>query len=152
MKVYKKVKDVLSVVESFHRELADRYQEGSVAAQKEDVAMLLAHLSRRERRLQQGLDKFMRAGQEGINETRIQYLSKEGELVLDDMELSSMMSVDEVVSVAKAMDDRLLVFYEEMMQKTALPPDVREMFKRLLQQTKQVKVDLVETGDRVKRT
>ena len=90
MRVYKKVKDVLSAVESFHRKLADRYQEGSVAAQKEDAAMLLAHLSRRERRLQQGLDKFMRAGQEGINETRIQYLSKEGELVLDDMELSSM--------------------------------------------------------------
>jgi hypothetical protein len=152
MKVYKKVKEILALVEGFHKELGKHYERLSATAQNKEAAMLLEHLSRRERKLQKGLEKFRSSGQEELSETRIQYVSKDDRLVPGALDLPSEISLDDVVSVAMKLDERLLSFYEEMVGKPDLPTGVREMFRRLHEQAKQEKTDLVQNAEQLKKT
>ena len=112
MKAYKKVGEIISLAAEFHRKLETVYRRLTDKTDKERVGMLLQHLSRHERQLHEGMKHFSAEGQQRLRETRIQYVTGDEQLELPELDFSAELSVNDVLSVALEVDDRLLTFYE----------------------------------------
>jgi hypothetical protein len=152
VKRYQKVEDIISLAARFHGEVGDACRKLAQQSGREDVKMLLTFLDRRERRFEKGLKQFKTDGDETLRKTRVQYVAQDELLAGVDHALDSDMDLDDVVSVVTNWDSRLESFYEEMAHDTTLPPDVREMFRRLAEQEGQEKANLKDTVERLKKT
>ena len=150
MKVYRKVEEIIFLASEFHGKLEAFYRRLTDKAEKERVGMLLQYLSRHENRLHEGLKRFSAEGQEKLRETRVQYVTGDEQLELPATDLSAEMSVNDVLSVALEVDDRLMTFYETVAQSAEMPAEVREMFRRLTEQQEQEKAKLSHIAEQVR--
>ena len=112
MKAYKKVGEIISLAAEFRRKLETVYRRLTDKTDKERVRMLLQYLSRHERRLHEGMKHFSSEGRQRLRETRIQYVTGHEQLESPELDFSTELCVNDVLSVALEVDDRLLTFYE----------------------------------------
>jgi hypothetical protein len=114
--------------------------------------MLVNFLGHREKQLEKGLKEFKLQGDEGLRETRVQYVAKDELVAKPGQALDPDMTLDDVVSLVMEWHSRLESFYREMQNDATLPPEVREMFTRLAEQEGQEKANLKAAAERLKKT
>lgn len=152
VKLYEQIEDILSLAADFHSRLARFYDRLTDEVEKERVAMLLDYLSRHERRLHEGLERYGEEQQEKLGETWLQYAAEDEPLSMDNLDASPDMTVDDLVEMVMELDNRLLTFYRAMIGSAAIPPEVRDMFSRLAEQQEQEKAKLARTAEQIKKT
>jgi hypothetical protein len=151
VRTFDETENVFDMIAGFHRTLKERYDRLTDEAEKERVKMLLDYLSRHERRFEQGLEQYSEQGRRKVLDTWYQYIPDGQTLDPGSLDLTPDMTVDEVVDTALKMDERLKRFFESMAENAGSPPEVREVFRKMVEQEEREKAKLVKTAEQIKR-
>jgi hypothetical protein len=150
MRIYEETGNVFELVGDFHRRLKQRYRQLKDRTERKRVRLLLEYLSRHQERYQKALERFGRKGRENLSKTWYQYIPDDEKLTVQDISLSADMNVNQLVTAALTMDERLVEFYRMMAENAGSPPEVQELFTSLAEQEEREKAKLSETAERIK--
>lgn len=151
MESYKQTADVFAFVEDYHRKIQQLFDDLKDESEKKRVQLLLDHLDRHKRRYADAMKDYSENETRTINETWIQYVPHNEYLNLEGLEISPELSIDEVVEIALELDNRLINFFNVLAEGTTLPPKVKNVFKRMIEQEEAEKEEIVQTAENIKR-
>ena len=133
MNHFERVRDVITYVQAFHRELSGYYGRLRKSNQPERVIMLLDYLQSHEDRLIDALDDFPDGARERVLETWFQYTPEKDILApLKATRPASDLTVDQVMKTAMKMDTALIRFLEELTEQAGSQP-VTEVLQNLVE-------------------
>ena len=147
---YKKTRDILDRAKAFHSNISKHYHALSAAAEKEKVKILLDYLSRHEKNLAKSLEEYEEEASREILENWFKFTPEIsiGECI-EDIEVTSSMSLDDVISLAICYDDRLVDLYREA-ARISPSEKVRDVFKNLLEMEKEEELILMRNALEIK--
>lgn len=143
---FETVRELLDHARLFHRHLSEFY-EGLVSQEEaERVKMLLEHLGRHEKHLEESLAEYENEASRQVLDTWFQYTHDEATLkVPESLEIKPDMTIYNVIQIGLALDDRLIEVYKESAENADVP-EVREVFKNLLAMEEEEKHSLVRAA------
>jgi rubrerythrin len=137
---YKTVKDVVDYSRKLHQQISKLYQEISQDQTQERVKMLLDYLQRHESHLEKSLCQFEQDKSQKVLDSWFQYAPDQSITeVLEGIEISNNMSIDEVIVMALKLDDYFIELYEGMVE-NASSSAVKSVFQNLLDMEQQEKI------------
>jgi hypothetical protein len=151
MKSYKQTADVFAFVEDFLRRIESLFQDLKDETDRKRAELLLDYLRRHKDRYADAMKEYSETEAKTINETWIQYVPHSEYLNLDGLDINPDMSIDDVVEVALELDDRLIAFFDVLQQGTQLPPKVKNVFKRMIDQEQAEKEQIVKTAENMRK-
>ncbi len=124
-------RQLLTILEDFHRQLADFYAQMETKADREKVKTLLEYMRRREEALQKNLERYGKAETGLLLDTWFARMPEISRCeCFEGPQLSRDMSIEDVVRTAIWFDDCLIEFIREM---TELAPsgNLKKVFSSL---------------------
>lgn len=143
---YKTVKDVVDHSRRLHQQISQLYQDIKQEQSQERVKMLLDYLQRHEDHLEESLDKFEKDKSQKVLDSWFQYAPDQDiSAVLEQIEITDHMSVDEVILMALKLDDYFIDLYEGMVEHSSSSA-VKSVFQNLLDMEQQEKIRTARTA------
>lgn len=143
---YKTVKDVVDHSRRLHQQISQLYQDIKQEQSQERVRMLLDYLQRHEDHLEESLDKFEKDKSQKVLDSWFQYVPDQDiSAVLEQIEITDHMSVDEVILMALKLDDYFIDLYEGMVEHSSSSA-VKSVFQNLLDMEQQEKIRTARTA------
>ena len=129
---YMQVKNMLDQIRDFHGQLAEYYNQVSNSAGQQRIKMLLDHMSKHEKDLQEGLRAYQEGAPQGAMDTYVvcEYCN-EILATCKQMPIAPETSIEGVIKVAMDVDNCLMRFFREAAQQ-AETETVREIFRNLV--------------------
>lgn len=129
---YMQVKNMLDQIRDFHGQLAEYYNQVSNSAGQQRIKMLLDHMSKHEKDLQEGLRAYQESAPQGAMDTYVvcEYCN-EILVTCKQMPIAPETSIEGVIKVAMDVDNCLMRFFREAAQQ-AETETVREIFRNLV--------------------
>ena len=130
---YMQVKNMLDQIRDFHGQLAEYYNQVSNSAGQQRIKMLLDHMSKHEKDLQEGLRSYEETASQGTMDTYVdcEYCN-EILVTCKQTPIAPETSVEGVIKVAMDVDNCLMRFFREAAQQ-AETESVREVFRNLVE-------------------
>ena len=150
MKTYQTLRDIVRSIADFHGKLREFYHTLESREERGRVRMLLYYMSRHEKRFEDSLRTVGQSRKKGILDTWLQYVPGDELLSLDGLDVSSDMSVDEVVRISLEFDERLREFIRGIAGNPGLPRDVQDMFTQIAEEEKSEESELSVIADQIK--
>lgn len=144
---YEQVQNILDLARSFHRKLADFYQELDEATEeeKERMKLVLQYLQDHERTLDRKLSQFQTDAPKNILDTWVQFPPENRiDRIFDPKQIKSDMSVNDIVALTLDFDNALLQFYKKA-QDVAATDAISEIFEDLYKEGKTERQNLVQS-------
>ena len=127
------VKEMLDRARTFHRMLSNYYAELSDEVDRARVKMVCDYMSRHETYMNDAVSKFEADADKGVLNTWLKYVPEQVmPAAFDPPALGPEATVTDVVRTALNLDEALLTFYGEMVDR-APTPEVRELFSELVE-------------------
>jgi hypothetical protein len=148
--MFKKVRDILKNLQSVHNQINDYYNHLSNTVEKEKVKILVDHINQNKLTFKNVLKKYEHEGKQLLLDTWIQYTPEESlKQELDELELKSEMSIDEVIQIAVDFDDWLENYYQYMAE-TVTSTNLKAFFSNLMESVHKKKLELVSSSNILK--
>ena len=130
---YMQVKNMLDHIRDFHGQLAEYYSQVSNSAGQERIKLLLDHMSKHEKDLQDGLRAYQEAAPRGAMDTYVdcEYCN-EILVTCKQTPIAPQTSIAGVTKVAMDVDNCLMRFFREAAQQ-AETETVRGIFRNLVE-------------------
>jgi len=130
---YSQVKNMLKQVRDFHGQLVQYYDRLSKEAEQQRVKMLLDHMSKHEKDLQEGLRAYEETATQNVMDTYIdcEYCN-EILATCRQTPIEPETSIEGVIRVAMDVDNCLLRFFREVAEQ-AETERVRDVFRSLVE-------------------
>jgi rubrerythrin len=150
MSCCQQVKDVLDFGKKMHASIQECYAHLEGKSDQERIRMLLNHLARHEKNLEENLARFSADARPKILGAWLNHVpqSKMDELVGHCLVLQGA-SVDDVIRMAMEFDDALIDLYREVARE-ATNTDVKQVFLNLVDQENQQKLNLVQSVNQLR--
>jgi rubrerythrin len=131
MHTFEQVKDVIHYSKKIHARLRKFYRSLNEKSQSERVKMLLDYLIEDQRHIEETLSSFEAVTQPSVLDTWMQYApSIDIHQLIDNQQIRSGMSVDEIVQLAAEFGEAFVDFYREAANESDLPK-VSKIFQNL---------------------
>jgi len=129
---FESTRDVLERARTFHRKLAEYYEQLGAVQGKDKVRMLLDYMGRHERRLEEAIANYEEDASRGVLNTWFKYTPEQATYrCFEDIEVKPDMTVEEVIKTALRMDNCLVELYRGMAERS-VSEEVRQLFDDLL--------------------
>lgn len=134
MRSYKTVRDILSQISRWHKELLELCCEGEEPEPNDPFRPLVDYLAMHERSAKKVLDRFEPRERDAILNTWLQYVPAERvEEVFIKRNVSRSMTSEEIVEMILEFDNALVELYESLANQAQAPPRINEVFQNLLE-------------------
>ncbi|MEQ8855889.1 MULTISPECIES: hypothetical protein [Gimesia] len=138
---YRKVEDILGLVESFHKRMRQALERVEVESRSESVEWLSKELRAHELHWQAALNGYGKRVAEGVLDTWLQYIPDEDvREQLDSIRVQRDMTLDELNDMNIRFRQALIQLYESLANGSSAPR-VKELFEQLLEYEKSVIAD-----------
>ncbi|WP_417395345.1 hypothetical protein [Gimesia chilikensis] len=138
---YRKVEDILGLVESFHKRMRQALERVEVESRSESVEWLSKELRVHELHWQAALNGYGKRVAEGVLDTWLQYIPDEDvREQLDSIRVQRDMTLDELNDMNIRFRQALIQLYESLANASSAPR-VKELFEQLLEYEKSVIAD-----------
>lgn len=138
---YRKVEDILGLVESFHKRMRQALERVEVESRSESVEWLSKELRVHELHWQAALNGYGKRVAEGVLDTWLQYIPDEDvREQLDSIRVQRDMTLDELNDMNIRFRQALIQLYESLASASSAPR-VKELFEQLLEYEKSVIAD-----------
>lgn len=135
---YRKVEDILGLVESFHKRMRFALERVEAESHSEMVEWLSQQLRTHELHWQAALSGYEKRVAEGVLDTWLQYIPDEDvRAELDSIQVRRDMTLDELTDVNVRFRQALIQLYESLASGSSAPR-VQELFQQLLEYEKSV--------------
>jgi rubrerythrin len=143
-------RDILEHAQQFHRQVSEFYDQLSCQSEKERIKMLLDYMSRHEQNMAQTLAAFEHSAPRHLLNACFKVGLKFRPCcdVVKDLDISSDMSVDEVIQMGLEFDDCLIAVYRDRAE-NAPDEQVRGVFQNLVELAQKEKRQLARNAVRV---
>lgn len=143
-------RDILEHAQHFHRQVSQYYDELGSHTDKQRIKMLLDYMSRHERNMAKSLAQFEHSAPRNVLNAcfKVGHEFKSCCEVVKDLNVTSDMSVDDVIEMGMKFDDCLISVYQDLAE-TAADERVRRVFQDLLELEQKEKRQLVRNAQRV---
>lgn len=143
-------RDILEHARQFHRQVSEFYDQLSSQAEKERIKMLLEYMSRHEKNMAKTLEKFERSAPKRLMGAcyKVGLQFRPCSEVVRDLNVSSDMSVDDVLQMGLEFDDCLIAVYKDRAE-SAPDEKVRGVFQNLVELAQKEKRLLSRDAQRV---
>jgi len=143
---YNKTKDIIDRARLFHQHISELYERLEKVDQKEHVKMLLDYMSRHEKHLAECLEEYEEEMSEKILDTWYKYTPNNKSCEhLENYELKSDMTIDDLVSLAIHLDECLVKLYRDVAE-NAESDEVRALFASLLKKEEHEEIQLMKNA------
>ncbi len=143
---FEQVRDLLDHARLFHRHLSELYDDLASHKETERVKLLLEHLGRHEKHLEESLAEYEDGAPRKVLDSWFQFTHDESTLKIpESIEIKPHMTIADVVRMGLALDDRLIEVYEDSAVSAEIP-EVREVFENLLKMEEEEKHTLVRAA------
>lgn len=150
METFKQARDLLVWVRDLHRRMKEAYRNAADDAEEGRPAMLFRFLEKHEREFEASIEEAL-SNHDDVLDTWIQYTpDKEGLEPFHSYEPAPDMDVDDVVDTARKMNDALLQFFKEAIERVQSEP-AKEVFEQLLLKQESDRAKLAEHLESVHR-
>jgi rubrerythrin len=143
-------RDILEHARQFHRQVSTFYDQLSCQTEKERIKMLLDYMSRHERNMAAALEAFEQSAPVHLLNACYKVGRKFQPCceVVRDLDISSNMSVDDVIHMGMQFDDCLIAVYRDRAE-NAPDEKVRGIFQDLVELAEKEKRQLSRNAQRV---
>ncbi len=129
---FKKTRDVLDHVKSFHEAVSTRYENVASETDRKRLKLLLDYISGREKDLAHAISEFTDETSDQVLNTWFQYTTDDTPIQrLLDSELRPNMTTDDLMRTTMQIADHFITLYREMID-AADTNELREVFQNLL--------------------
>lgn len=150
MSCCQQVKDILDFGKKMHASIGECYAHLETKSDQERIRMLLNHLGRHEKNLEENLARFAADAQPKILDT---WLSHVPQTQMDSLLGRCMVlkgaSVDDIVRMGMEFDDALIDLYREVARE-ATQAEVKEVFLSLVDEENNQKLNLVQSVNQLR--
>jgi rubrerythrin len=148
--MFKKVREILRILQNVHNQVIDYYNHLSDTVKKEQVKILLDHMSRNKLAFKKVIEKYEIEGNQPLLDAWIQYTPEESiKKEVDELETNSDMSIDDVIQIAVDFDDWLENYYRYMSE-TVASSNLKKVFSNLMETVHKEKLELVSRSNILK--
>jgi rubrerythrin len=145
MSCCQQVKDILDFGKRMHASIRECYAHLEQKTEQERIRMLLNHLARHEKNLEENLARFSADARPKILEAWLNHVPQtQMDSLLECCMVLKGASVDDIVRMGMEFDDALIDLYREVARETRLP-DVKQLFLNLVDQENNQKLNLVQS-------
>lgn len=147
---FDQVKDVLAQARQFYRYTAEYYQKLREKSDRQRVRMLLDYMARREKGFAEIVAEYQDSAADKITETWMQFTPPQAVTdYLESLETRPVQSVDELLKIAREIDQHLLDYYQTLVN-TAPLPKIRAAFANLMNSTLQKEREVLFHAQRMR--
>lgn len=147
MKTFETARDVLNNARELHHLAAKLYQQLKSQTSDDRAGMLLGYMIDHENKMEQNLIRYEDHAPEGVLGTWIQFtLEETPQVFIDELDISSGMSVEQIADMGHQVDAYLVNLFEEVMH-TATNNNVKDVFKSLMDMEKEEKYTLTRAAN-----
>jgi rubrerythrin len=143
-------RDILEHARQFHRQVSEFYDQLCCQTEKERIKMLLEYMSRHEKNMAQTLEDFEHSAPAHLLQTcfKVGHPFRPCCDVIKELDISSDMSVDDVIQMGLEFDDCLIAVYQDLAE-NAPDEQARSVFQNLLELEQKEKRQLARNAQRV---
>lgn len=150
MQTYKTVAELIDFIETYHRQLKEFYRSQKKSKDPERLKMLLEHISRHEKNIQEVLQDIRQEDQDIILKTWVQFVPFTETILPPNQWTEPEPDLDSVVQQVFELDDHLIRFYNKMLQQSGIGKPVKEFFQQLISLEEKEKTQIAQAARQIK--
>ena len=150
MQTYKTVAELIDFIETYHRQLKEFYRSHRDSMDAERMKMLLEHISRHEKNIQDILRDIREQDQDIILKTWVQFVPFSETILPRNRLTDPEQDLDSVVQPVFELDDNLIRFYNKMIHQSGIGKPVKEFFQQLITLEEKEKTQIAEAARQIK--